>query len=137
MTAIADPWAELAARPRVTLRWAALGGHVRGATDGIDTIWLDPSLSQRERRCTLAHELTHLDLGHRGPQPPPVEAHVRDVTARWLLPDLALVGAALADQCPADAASDLWVTDTVLADRLAHLDAPERASLRRHLPAWT
>ena len=125
-----DPWAALAARPDVDLVWADLPRGVRGLTDGVGTIWLDRGLSQRERRCTLAHELIHLERGHKGAQPASVEADVNAEAARRLLPDLGTIGRALAWARTLDeAAHELWVTREILAARLDALDDSERAHL--------
>jgi hypothetical protein len=57
-----NPWRELRARPHIRLKWTLLHGD-RGVWElhhgGLVTIHLDPRLSQRERRCVLAHELVH------------------------------------------------------------------------------
>ncbi len=122
-----DPWAELARHPHIDLVWATLPRGVRGLTDGVATIWLDHALTQRERRCTLAHELIHVQRGHHGPQPPTIEARVRDETARWLLPNLTQISHTLtAATSLDDAAQELWVTQDVLEDRLTNLNHHER-----------
>lgn len=126
-----DPWTDLRGRPHVDLVWADLPRGVRGLTDGVATIWLSRRLSQRERRCTLAHELVHLDWGHTEGQPPNVEAAVNAEVARRLLPDLDSVGDALAWSRTLDeAAHELWVTTEVLASRLDGLGDTERAKLK-------
>ena len=80
-----DPW-----------RWAAAHGtpirqtrleYARGYTDG-HTIWIDPSHTAAEARCTLTHELVHLCNGHRTHQPPREEWRVRATTARIIIPDM-------------------------------------------------
>ncbi|AJE32558.1 hypothetical protein B842_03525 [Corynebacterium humireducens NBRC 106098 = DSM 45392] len=59
---------------------------IAGITDGT-TIWLNPRLTEAGRRCTLAHELIHVD---RGLPPPGLEAKeetkVDKATARQLTP---------------------------------------------------
>ncbi|MDO5533199.1 MAG: ImmA/IrrE family metallo-endopeptidase [Propionibacteriaceae bacterium] len=99
-------------------------------TDGARTIWLARGLSQRERRCTLAHELVHVDWGHTEGQPANVEAAVNAEAARRLLPDLGTIGRALAWARTLDeAALELWVTREILVARLDALDDSERAHL--------
>ena len=55
---------------------AVLGGIIAGIVVilspvwGATVIWLDPRMTQAERRCALTHELVHLEHGHRGCQPP-------------------------------------------------------------------
>ncbi|RFT46544.1 ImmA/IrrE family metallo-endopeptidase [Cutibacterium avidum] len=129
-----NPWAWLRSRPCIDLVWGGLPAGWRGATDG-RTIWIAEGLTQRERRSTLAHEITHIELGLLGPQPPVCEERVRVATARWLLPDIEDVVHVLADSTPQDAAVDLWVTDDMLQTRLAHLTDDERDHMRRHVCA--
>lgn len=90
-----NPWRELRARPHITLEWTLLrgdGGHWVLHADGTATIHLDPRLSQRERRCVLAHELIHDErrIGYGRHVPPLlVDAEERWVwreTARRLVP---------------------------------------------------
>src|SRR4051812_40782830 len=62
-----NPWAALAARPHVALRWAAFDGGLIGlcdvdADDG-PTITLAADLTRTERNAVLAHELVHLERG--------------------------------------------------------------------------
>ena len=125
-----NPWAWLRSRPSIDLVWGGLPVGWRGATDG-STIWIAERLTQRERRSTLAHEITHIELGLLGPQSPVCEERVRVATARWLLPDLDAIADALADSTPEEAATDLWVADDILATRLAHLTAGERDHISR------
>lgn len=90
-----NPWRELRARPHITLEWTLLRGD-RGQwvphPDGTATIHLDPRLSQRERRCVLAHELVHDERGIAYTRSTPqalVDAEERWVwreTARRLVP---------------------------------------------------
>lgn len=61
-----NPWAELRARPHITLEWGFLhrarGQWIPGR-DGSAVIVLDVRLGRRERRCVLAHELVHDERG--------------------------------------------------------------------------
>ncbi len=132
-TILPDPWRLLAERAYLRLEFARLPPGFRGVTDGSTTIWLSRGLSQRERRCVLMHELVHVERGHVGHQPPSVEAAVREETARRMLPDLHLVANALADQHPAEAAHDLWVTDDILRTRLAALTDEERQRIEERI----
>lgn len=117
----------------VDVRRVALPSGFRGVTDG-RTIWLHNRLSQRERRSSLAHELAHHRLGHDSCQPPAVEERVRAEAARWLLPDIVVVGDALAWATSLDEAADeLWVDRRTLQARLDHLHPSERHYLRRRL----
>ena len=113
----------------VVVEWIRPHPRAPGATNGADVIWLDPRLSQVERRCVLTHELVHLEYGHRGCQPPAVEHVVRVRTAERLveLEDLAAAVKWTVD--PDELAEELWVTPMVLQDRVAALSASEVAAL--------
>ena len=129
--AVPHPWRAIP--PRVEVRFADLPRGVRGLTNGA-TIWLHHRLSQRERRSTLAHELEHVRRDHRDEQPEVIEQQVRIAAARWLLPDIHVVGEALAWTLNLDEAADeLWVDRMTLRTRLEHLHPSERAYLQRRL----
>ena len=53
------PWRALRALSHVVVEWARPHPTVPAATDGASRIWLDPRMSQVERRCVLTHELVH------------------------------------------------------------------------------
>lgn len=131
------PWRVLRAMPHVTLTWQPLPGRLRGLSDGRSRIWLDTGLLQRERRCTLAHELIHLREAHEGCQPPSVERWVRHQVSLWLLPDLDAVLDELVFHHgdPEAAAVDLWVDRATVEARLdsRHLHPAERAEVMRRL----
>lgn len=120
-----NPWAILATQAHLRLRIEPLPDGYRGLTDG-QTIWLSDRLSQRERRCTLMHELIHVERGHRGHQPAAVERSVREATARAMLPSLDAIRDAIAAHHPAEVADALWVTDDLLHTRLAALTPADR-----------
>lgn len=129
-----NPWADLTSRPQLDLCWGGLPPGQLGATDG-HRIWIATGLTVRERRCTLAHELVHIDLDLVSDVTWASEQRVRDVTARRLLPDIDAVASALAGGVDMATASDeLWVTEDVLTDRLTTLADAERAMLN-HIPA--
>ena len=125
-----NPWADLTSRPQLDLCWGGLPPGQWGATDG-QHIWIANGLTIRERRCTLAHELAHIDLGLVVDVTWAGERRVRDVTARRLLPDIDAVASALAGGVDMATASDeLWVTEDILTDRLSNLNDEES----NHLP---
>lgn len=129
-----NPWADLTSRPQLDLCWGGLPPGQLGATDG-RRVWIATGLTVRERRCTLAHELAHIDLDLVSDVTWAAEQRVRDVTARRLLPDIDAVASALAGGVDMATASDeLWVTEDVLTDRLTTLADAERAMLN-HIPA--
>lgn len=96
------------------------------------TITLDASLTRRDQRCVLAHELTHAE---RGPFPRWQRAReerlVAGLAARRLIPIMAL-GEALAWSLDADTIADeLDVDVPTLHARLVSLHPAERAYLIR------
>jgi len=133
MSVDTDPWQYLARNlPHVKV-------HIRAMTDrwgqavwvnGAPSIELAHDLGRVEQRCTLAHEVHHIMAGA-----PCVslcadnELQVIEATARWLLPDLDAVGAALCEHDVVTAAARLDVTVTVLNDRLHTLTAMEEVEL--------
>ncbi|KZE19121.1 hypothetical protein AVW13_11735 [Brevibacterium casei] len=103
---------------------------MRGATDGTSAIWMEPRLLQVERRCTLAHELAHIDLGHTDCDDPREESAARRLAARKLVDWDDLVDAYRWASCMHEWADELWVTEEVLEDRLRYLHPHELALLR-------
>ncbi|MGP5725880.1 ImmA/IrrE family metallo-endopeptidase [Arthrobacter rhombi] len=125
------PWGELRRLAHIIVIWKRPSPDIPAATDGEHRIWIDPSLSQRERRCALMHEMVHLQLGHRGCQPPAVERQVREAAARYLVSwDQLLAETPWAMSLP-ELADDLWVTELVLRDRIQTLSTDEVATLRQ------
>ena len=93
-----------------------------GCTDhNRQIIWLDSRLTQRERRCTLAHEIGHL---HRGPTPadPLLAAHEERLVDEWasrkLIDGCALAAAFRWSPYYAEIAEELWVDEHMLRTRL-------------------
>lgn len=123
------PWRDLRSRPHITLSWLDLPPGVRGATDGTSAIWLEVDLLQVERRCTLAHELAHIDLGHTTETTVQEELTARRYAARKLIDWDALVDVFRWAHNAHEAADELWVTPEVLEDRLRALSPTERALL--------
>lgn len=130
------PWRDLRSREQLTLYQRDMPPGLRGATDGETAIWLERRLLQVERRCTLTHELVHVDLGHDCAQDAKSEASVRRITANRLIDWDALVDAFRWAHNAAEAADELWVTLDVLEDRLRFLSPIERALLA-HITANT
>lgn len=118
----------------VVVEWRRPHHEAPGATDGASRIWLDPRMSQTERRSVLTHELVHLEYGHAGCQPTAVERRVRDAAARTLISHEDLAAALPWAMSLEELADDLWVPPLVLRDRLAGLTATERADLAARLP---
>lgn len=106
------------------------------ATNGNNAIWLDLDLNQVERRCALAHEQAHMDLGHTSCTYPREEAAARRLTAQKLIGWDALIDAFRWAHTADEAADELCVIPAVLNDRLRSLSPIERALLT-HITAST
>lgn len=102
-----------------------------GATDGANAIWMDPDQLQVERRCTLAHEIAHIDLGHTDCSDERDETQAQRLTANRLITWDALVDVFKWADNPHEAADCLWVTVDVLEDRLRFLHPHERLLLQQ------
>lgn len=94
------------------------------------TIVLDSGLTQVERRCTLAHELVHVERGDDGQcssdwHENKLELQVHAAAARRLigLPELGL--ALILHEHEVDQADELWVDVQTLQVRLAGLSPAE------------
>lgn len=81
------PWRLLREMPQITVIWTELN-HKSALTDGVSQIWLDRRLFQVERRCSLTHELIHIERGHTSRQSAAIEEAVRAETARRLIPSM-------------------------------------------------
>ena len=128
------PWRNLRIRARVTLARHS-GGPMGWSRHSTQTVSLRDDLNYAERRCTLEHELLHLERG-----PCPVgwvaqdEERVRRETARRMLPDVRQLGETLAwALSEEEAADDLAVDVQVLRTRLRHLHPAERGYLYHRL----
>ncbi|MGV9744633.1 hypothetical protein ACWDTG_06925 [Rhodococcus zopfii] len=99
-------------------------------------IYLDCRLTQAGRRCTLTHEIIHLE---RGPVPDhpylsAIEEHLVDVlTARRLITLPHLLDGLVWTQWPDELAEELWVDVDTLTTRVEHLTGEERAHINREL----
>jgi len=115
--------------PHITVIWAELD-QVSALTDGVSIIWLDRRLLQVEKRCSLTHELIHIELSHTSRQSLRVELQVRAETARRLIPLDELLRHKRWALSLEELADCLWVTTRVLGDRIDNLTAPEQAMFR-------
>jgi hypothetical protein len=128
------PWHHLRSRPEITLHWADLEPGTLALTDGQD-IWMSPHPLQAWRRCTLAHELAHIELGHRHGCTERDEAEAAQLAARRLISASRLADALLWSQNLEVVAEALWVDIDTLEVRLAHLHPSERALISDRLAA--
>lgn len=141
-----DPWDDLRARGHLTLSITRLPiGDAMYFAD-VPGIALDERLSRTERRCVLAHELAHIDLGHTHQAATTCswdlgtsriarrhELEADKLTARRLVLTRVLADALCRWDNPWAVADDLDVTEHVLETRLAHLHPAERGYISRRL----
>ena len=143
-----DPWLDLQQNwPQIRVVIEAMSGDLLGEVrDGGQLIALRAGTSAAQRRCTLTHELVHLERGifDCGPWSQREELLVHSTVALRLIPPAALV-AALRDLGGADdrpaLAHLLDVDGETLQLRLSRLSTAERRMLRRALarqrPLWS
>lgn len=125
-----NPWHEVRFNDSMVLVYERMpDSDLLGCTDGVGTIWLDTRLSYVQARCTLAHELVHIDYGHRGHQDETVEASVRLEAARGLVDWGDMILAFMWGTSMDQVACELAVTEHVLMDRLKGLRPAVRWSL--------
>lgn len=124
------PWRWLRARPNIDLTWSREIAEM-GTTDGLARIVLHPDQLQVERRCTLAHELAHIELGHTRGCHPWDETQARQYAARWLITMDRLLDVLSWTNDLDEAADELWVDEETLRDRLDGLSEIERAMIVR------
>lgn len=129
-----NPWKYLGERlPHVDIVWTRMPGDLRGLTDG-RIIWMDPRMTQAQRRCVVAHETVHCERGV--PADGKEERRVETIAARRLITLERLVDALAWSRHTGEVASELWV-DVPMLVALAHSLTPaERAwidtQLERH-----
>jgi hypothetical protein len=120
----------------VVVEWTdELPPNVLGDTDGVGHIRMAKGQLQVERRCTITHEMIHVERGDAGCDAR-AELLVRRETARRLIPIRTLGDAYLfwGDDLAA-LAEELWVDEDVLQTRLEHLHPAERGYLQQRLAA--
>ena len=125
-----SPWRALRALgERVRLYWADLPQGTLALTDGRERIWIDPHQTQVQRRCTLAHELAHIELGHTGGCTPRDEADADALAARNLIPLQKLLDALRWSEELEEVAEELAVDMPTLIARLDNLTEAERREI--------
>lgn len=123
------PWRRLRAlRDDVEVIWAPQPPGRLAATDG-RVIYMDPRMSQVQRRCAAAHETAHIDLGHVKGCTGKEEQAARALAARRLVAMPQLLAAYQWAEELEEVADELWVTLDVLRDRLDNLTQDERDEL--------
>jgi hypothetical protein len=143
-----DPWLDVQQNwPGIRVVIETMSGDLLGEVrDGGQVIALRAGTSAAQRRCTLTHEIVHLERGifDCGPWSQREELLVHTTVAFRLIPSAALV-AALRDLGGADdrpaLAHLLDVDSETLQLRLSRITATERRMLRRALarqtPLWS
>ncbi|UQE73878.1 hypothetical protein MYK68_14175 [Gordonia sp. PP30] len=126
------PWRWLRDRyPDVVVLHTPLPAGRMGRLSGME-ILLDHRLTQAERRCTLTHELVHIERrGAEHPSPAVEESLVEQETARRLITLGQLVDAfrwLRHPDLPA-LAEHLWVDQQTALTRMQHLDPLEVAEI--------
>lgn len=96
-----------------------------GETDGTRRIRLRRRQLQVERRCTLAHELIHLERGDTGECSQSIEDAIDLEASRRLIPWHRLLEAVRWAYGEEELADELWVTPEILRARTAALHADE------------
>jgi hypothetical protein len=132
-----DPWYALADFDRAQVVFDDLPPRRRGEVDfGTQTITLQRCLDPTAQRCTLAHELVHLE---RGPvitwHAPREERAVAAIAARRLVGIEELAEAMRWSQDERSLAEELSVDVRTVRVRLHSLDQAEREFLRARVRA--
>lgn len=99
-------------------------------------IWLNRTLTQAERRCTLTHELVHRERGItplHGIAAVREERIVDEIAARRLVTIPALVEGLRWTRHPRELSEHLWVDEPTLQTRMATLDPLEVSELEHQL----
>jgi Zn-dependent peptidase ImmA (M78 family) len=139
-----DPWVDLAARDHLLFGVTSLPAGQGWWWPDQRAILLDASLSPREARSVLAHELAHVDHGHRqvsrcGPDGPRLavrqERQADTTAAGRLIPVWELADALAVHIVAPDVAAVLDVTEHLLRRRCADLTAKERAEVDERIAA--
>lgn len=121
------PWRALRALTHVDLSWRPMQGLL-GRTDG-NTITMHPRQSQAQRRCTLQHELIHLERGTEHGVDEAEERIVEQAAARILIPMPLLLDKLAWTRDMAELADECWVDEAMLRARLDALTLDERATI--------
>jgi hypothetical protein len=134
-----DPWHALAEFDRARVVFDDLPPRRRGEVDfDTQTITLHRRLDPTTQRCTLAHELVHLE---RGPvvlcHTPREERAVAAIAARRLVPLDELAEALRWSRDERAVADELSVDVRTVRVRLRSLTASEQAFLRGRVPPDT
>jgi len=131
-----DPGADALARyPDWVIRHRHLGGIPEVMCRRSKVILLEAGASRAERRCSLAHAVAHLDLGHTARRNKVIdkrqEAAANQLAARRLISIEQLAGVLRWTRDSHEIACELGVDLSTLRCRHQHLHPSERALLTR------
>lgn len=113
----------------VRLIWTPLEPGTFALTDGQRRIWMSPDQYQVQRRCTIAHEVAHVELGHTEGCTSYDERAATELAARRLIPMERLLDGLRWTQEWEELADELWVDVDTLMARLDTLTDFERGQI--------
>ncbi|GIG27136.1 hypothetical protein Cde04nite_33800 [Cellulomonas denverensis] len=122
------PWRRLRGKPEINVTWPVMPDRL-GSTNGTTVIRMHPHQSQVQRRCTLAHELAHIELGHINGCSPAEDRVAEQYAARWLIEMDDLLDALRWAEDMREVADCLWVDEPTLMARLDGLTAAEKNAI--------
>jgi hypothetical protein len=129
------PWRAIRHLDDVTVRWERRDGLLGSWDAATRTMTFHPDQSQRQRRCTAAHEVVHVERGDVGHCTPGLERRVEEEAARRLVSLAALADALLWCVDEWELAEDLWVDQATVRARLDSLTAWEQAYVEDRMAA--
>lgn len=128
------PWRRLRDLAHVALEWQDTDAEMGHVTWLPPCVTITTGMTQAERRCTLTHELVHLERGPCAPGQEEREEEIVEREAARRLIDIRKLGETLAwAPHEDDAADELWVDVPTLRARLRGLHPAERHFLRERL----
>lgn len=130
------PWRHLSSMTDVRVVFREMHGELGTCSFDDRIITLNAAMGPAQRRCTLAHELVHLERGGIPIDPVMIareEAAVDRIAAYRLIDLDALVSALSWAASHAEAAEVLHVDKATLECRLANLSAIERADVESRM----
>ncbi|WP_193613118.1 ImmA/IrrE family metallo-endopeptidase [Nocardioides lijunqiniae] len=133
-----NPWRELRMLDELIYEQTDLPSGDAWWVPAHNVILMRPGLKQVQRRCALAHELGHRELGHTGQcnyadasrQGARAEADADAWAARKLITVEQLADVLVWTDDRNEAASELWVTRRILDRRLEYMHLGERLMVR-------
>ena len=133
-----SPWRELRALDELIYEQTDLPSGDAWWVPAHNVILMRPGLKQVQRRCALAHELAHRELGHTGQCEygdarrlgARAEADADAWAARKLITVEQLAEVLVWTDDRDEAAAELWVTRRILDRRLEYMHLGERLRVR-------